>query len=246
MAAPAVGKLSGQVGQLFTSGLTYLNADISQTFVKTGQGLSIKVVILILLSDTLFGDDLFCISYDHPNRETAMLFCHKQTTSKTTIELTEIFRCASFSMSHFVSQSVGHSFSSSVAVSSSHQRSSAIIGGQSGQSGHSLHLSIWTNIFCNLYRYILRFGQIHSKILTNIFCNLNKYIVKFWQIHCEIFTNIFGNMEKQILQFWQIFVEIWTNNFVNWTNTFCYVDKYGCQFRQANLAIWTHTFCNVD
>ena len=39
--------------------------------------LSIRIVILILLSDTgtLFGDHLFCISSDHPNRETAMLQC---------------------------------------------------------------------------------------------------------------------------------------------------------------------------
>ena len=30
-------------------------------------------IISILPSDTLFGDDLFCISYYHPNKETAML-----------------------------------------------------------------------------------------------------------------------------------------------------------------------------
>ena len=34
---------------------------------------SIKIVIWILPSDTLFGDDLYCICFDHPNRETAML-----------------------------------------------------------------------------------------------------------------------------------------------------------------------------
>ena len=34
--------------------------------------LSIRIVILILPSDTLFGDDLYCICFDHP-RETAML-----------------------------------------------------------------------------------------------------------------------------------------------------------------------------
>ena len=38
--------------------------------------LSIRIVIWILPSDTsLFGDDLSCICFDHPNRETAMLSC---------------------------------------------------------------------------------------------------------------------------------------------------------------------------
>ena len=40
--------------------------------------LCIRIVILILPSDTggtLFGDHLFWISSDHPNRETAMLQC---------------------------------------------------------------------------------------------------------------------------------------------------------------------------
>ena len=35
--------------------------------------LSIRIVIWILPSDTLFGDDLYSICFDHPNRETAML-----------------------------------------------------------------------------------------------------------------------------------------------------------------------------
>ena len=35
-----------------------------------------QLTILILPSDTLFGDDLNCICFDHPNRETAML-CNK-------------------------------------------------------------------------------------------------------------------------------------------------------------------------
>ena len=35
--------------------------------------LSIRIVILILSSDTLFADDLFCVCFDHPNWETAML-----------------------------------------------------------------------------------------------------------------------------------------------------------------------------
>ena len=33
----------------------------------------VGIVILILPSDTLFGDDLYCICFDHPNRETTML-----------------------------------------------------------------------------------------------------------------------------------------------------------------------------
>ena len=33
----------------------------------------VGIVILILPSDTLFGDDLYCISFDHLNRETTML-----------------------------------------------------------------------------------------------------------------------------------------------------------------------------
>ena len=44
--------------------------------------LSIRIVILILLSDTggtLFGDHLFWISSDHPNRETAMLQCRAES-----------------------------------------------------------------------------------------------------------------------------------------------------------------------
>ena len=35
--------------------------------------LSIRIVILILPSDTIFGDDMSCICFDHSNRETAML-----------------------------------------------------------------------------------------------------------------------------------------------------------------------------
>ena len=36
--------------------------------------LSTRIVFLILSSDTsLFGDDLYCICFEHPNRETAML-----------------------------------------------------------------------------------------------------------------------------------------------------------------------------
>ena len=38
---------------------------------------SIRIVIWILPSDTLFGDDLYCICFDQPNRETAMLFIPK-------------------------------------------------------------------------------------------------------------------------------------------------------------------------
>ena len=41
--------------------------------IRQGPCLSIRIVIWILPSDTLFGDDLYCICFDHPNRETAML-----------------------------------------------------------------------------------------------------------------------------------------------------------------------------
>ena len=34
------------------------------------------IVILILPSDTLFGEDFYCICLDHPNREAAVLSTH--------------------------------------------------------------------------------------------------------------------------------------------------------------------------
>ena len=43
------------------------------TQTRQGPHLSIRIAIWILLSDTLFGDDSYCICLDHPNRETAML-----------------------------------------------------------------------------------------------------------------------------------------------------------------------------
>ena len=45
----------------------------TQTHEKQGTFLSIRIVSLILPSYTLFGDDLFCICSDYPNRETVML-----------------------------------------------------------------------------------------------------------------------------------------------------------------------------
>ena len=40
---------------------------------RQGPHLSIRIGIWILPSDSLFGGDLNCICFDHPNRETAML-----------------------------------------------------------------------------------------------------------------------------------------------------------------------------
>ena len=42
-----------------------------QASTRQGPSLSIRIVILILPSDTV--DDLYLICFDHPNRETAML-----------------------------------------------------------------------------------------------------------------------------------------------------------------------------
>ena len=42
-------------------------------FYRQGPHLSIRIVNWILPSDTLFGDDWFCICFDLPSRETAML-----------------------------------------------------------------------------------------------------------------------------------------------------------------------------
>ena len=44
----------------------------------------------ILPSDTLFGDDLYCICFDHPNRETAMLSSHLDLVVKCVLL---IFSC---------------------------------------------------------------------------------------------------------------------------------------------------------
>ena len=48
--------------------------------------LSIRVVILILPSDTLFGHDLYCFDSDHPKREMAML--SNQNLIKITLLMT--------------------------------------------------------------------------------------------------------------------------------------------------------------
>ena len=48
---------------------------VREAYLDKAPPLSIRIVILILPSDTdsLFGDDLYCICFDYPNRETAML-----------------------------------------------------------------------------------------------------------------------------------------------------------------------------
>ena len=49
--------------------------NVDEDAVDKAPRLSIRIVIWILPSDadTLFGDDFYCICFDHPNRETAML-----------------------------------------------------------------------------------------------------------------------------------------------------------------------------
>ena len=46
-----------------------------------------------------------------------------------------------------------------------------------------LHLTIWTNTFYNLDKYI---------------CNMEKYIFQFRQIHCAIWLNTFGYLDDYI------------------------------------------------
>ena len=42
-----------------------------------------------------------------------------------------------------------------------------------------IHLSIWTNTFINLDKYIYQFGQIHLAIWTNTFSNWTTMVVFF-------------------------------------------------------------------
>ena len=90
-----------------------------------------------------------------------------------------------------------------------------------------IHLSVWTNTFYSLNKYILQFEQIHFiiwiagagqirrlrcsvfAIWTNTFSNLDKYTLKFKQIHLATWTNTFSNLDKYTLQFGQIHLAIW-------------------------------------
>ena len=60
-----------------------------------------------------------------------------------------------------------------------------------------IYLAIYTNIFGNLNKYILKLEQIYLAIWTNVFWNLNKYIWQFIQIYLAIWTDIFGNLKKK-------------------------------------------------
>ena len=44
---------------------------VREAYLDKAPPLSIRIVILILPSDTPFGDVLYCICFDHTNRETA-------------------------------------------------------------------------------------------------------------------------------------------------------------------------------
>ena len=64
---------------------------VREVYLDKAPRLSIKIDILILPSDTPFGDVLYCICFDHTNRETAMLsrliFLSAKTFSGTAAEM---------------------------------------------------------------------------------------------------------------------------------------------------------------
>ena len=135
------------------------------------------------------------------------------------------------------------------------QRNTLIV--QSGQ----IHFSIWTNIFCNLDKFIQRVrcwivsraDDRHSEETFALFCPSTKYILQAGQIYFAIWTNIFYNLDKFIQR-----VRCWIVSgaddrhseetfplfcsLVIKKNTFCKLDKYILQSGQIHFAIWTNTF----
>ena len=59
-------------------------------------------------------------------------------------------------------------------------------------------LTLWTNTFDNLDKFISQFGQIHLANWTNTSGNLDKYSCQFGQIHLAIWTNTFCNLDSYI------------------------------------------------
>ena len=93
------------------------------------------------------------------------------------------------------------------------------------------NISYWTNIFCNLDKYILRFGQIHSAICTNKSCNFLWSWNRNLASDCSLLTiyshtcpNISSTLDKYILWFGQIHLVIWTNT--SWGPTGAQTSSY--------------------
>ena len=85
------------------------------------------------------------------------------------------------------------------------------------------------NTFQNLYKYILKSGQIYSafgKIHLAI-----KTVFQFGWQNLLFRPPVNRTSPKYILKFRQIYLAVWTNIFCKWKNT---------------LAIKTNIFCNLD